>query len=80
MASKLFIVGQPNSPVDGQSTFYSNFLGCNHVDFILIDNVPITPIRDFSQSLDSRQIDISPIVFQDKSYVIFNYSPIKCQD
>lgn len=80
MPSKLFIVGQPDSPVDGQSTFTSNFLGCNHVDFMLIDNVPTTPQRDFTQSLDAKQVDISPIKFSNGSYVVFNYSPIKCDN
>lgn len=79
MAVKMFIVGQPDSPVDGQSTFTANFLGCNHVNFMIIDNAVSTPQRDFTQSLDAKRVDISPNTFSNGSYVIFDISPIKCE-
>lgn len=79
MPSKLFIVGQPDSPVNGQSIFTSDFLGCTHVNFMFIDNVAIAPQRDFVQSLDAKTVDISPQQFVNGSYVIFDISPIKCE-
>ena len=80
MPSKLFIVGQPDSPVDGQATFNSKFLGCNHVNFMIIDNNVATPQRDFTQSLDAKQVSIAPNKFFNGSYVIFDLSPIKCDN
>lgn len=77
--TKLFIVGQPDSPVDGQNTFTSKFLGCNHVNFMLIENVPFTPGRDFTQSLDAKSVNIGTVTFTNGNYIIFDISPIKCE-
>lgn len=79
MATKLFIVGQPDAPVNGQSVFTSKFLGCTHVNFIINNNAVCTPQRDFTQSLDAKTIDINPNTFTNGDYVIFDISPIKCE-